>query len=154
MIAAMSDPDPVSPERTSILGSLPNTRPQRASARRTAARGAAQARTAAAQAKPPAKAKKPAAKSKAARSGASPAAKQGRPTARPAARRAAAKAQLTAPRQGFESDGDLASGSAVQPPSSTEIVASVVEVFGDLAQSGLAGGGRLVKDALTRLLRG
>jgi hypothetical protein len=27
-------------------------------------------------------------------------------------------------------------------------------VFGDLAQSGLAGGGRLVKDALTRLLRG
>jgi hypothetical protein len=53
------------------------------------------------------------------------------------------------PRQGFEADTEP--GIPVQPPSSSELAASVVELVGELAQAGLSTGGRLLKDALTRL---
>jgi len=42
-------------------------------------------------------------------------------------------------------------GKTVQPPGSAELAASVVELIGELAQSGLTSGGRLLKDALSRL---
>jgi hypothetical protein len=39
----------------------------------------------------------------------------------------------------------------VDPPSRPELAASVAELLGELAQNGLATGGRLLKDALGRL---
>ncbi|HEY7831702.1 MAG TPA: hypothetical protein VIC06_14160 [Solirubrobacteraceae bacterium] len=39
----------------------------------------------------------------------------------------------------------------VQPPGGAELAASVVELIGELAQTGLTSGGRLLKDALSRL---
>ena len=54
------------------------------------------------------------------------------------------------PRQGFECDGDTASG-AVQPPGGAELVASAAEIVGELAKAGLSTGERLLKDVLSRL---
>jgi len=39
----------------------------------------------------------------------------------------------------------------VQPPGSTELLASAVEIVGDLAKSGLATGERVLKDVFSRL---
>ncbi|HUN77978.1 MAG TPA: hypothetical protein VMU32_03575 [Solirubrobacteraceae bacterium] len=39
----------------------------------------------------------------------------------------------------------------VAPPTGPELAGAVVELVGDLAQAGLAGGGRLLRDALDRL---
>lgn len=109
---------------TGVLANLPRTRPQRASARRTAARKAATAT-----------------------------AKAGETTAK-APRRASAKAAVgreeTVPRQGFEPDGELASGS-VQPPGASELVSSAAELAGELAKAGVTGGARLLKDLFARL---
>jgi hypothetical protein len=58
-----------------------------------------------------------------------------------------------APRQGFEAESDVEPGKTVQPPGSAELAASVVELIGELAQSGLSSGGKLLKDALSRLGR-
>jgi hypothetical protein len=54
------------------------------------------------------------------------------------------------PRQGFESDGEIASG-PVQPPGAAELVSSAAELAGELAKAGVAGGARLLKDLLARL---
>jgi hypothetical protein len=54
------------------------------------------------------------------------------------------------PRQGFESDGVIASGS-VQPPGATELVSSAAELAGELAKAGVSGGARLLKDLFARL---
>jgi hypothetical protein len=139
-----------------VLSKLPRTRPQRASARRTAARGAATAATAGARATDPA----PAASNghsaastprKAARSTAKRA-----PAARGAAKTRGAKATKPsvnaepAPRQGFECESEHTSR-AVHPPGGAELVASVAEIFGELAKAGVATGERLLKDALSRL---
>jgi hypothetical protein len=159
-----------------VLANLPRTRPQRASARRTAARGGAPA-----QARPrkPARAERSPAKSRGAlatpaqapASGASaaaatpPAKANSRVRAtRPAAatarsgsrRRAPARngrarpAGDAAPRQGFESDSE-ASGGSVQPPGGVEFVATAAEIVGELAKAGLSTGERLVRDVLSRL---
>jgi hypothetical protein len=64
----------------------------------------------------------------------------------PAAKRDAA------PKQGFESDGENMSG-PVQPPGGTELVASAVELVGELAKAGLSTGERVLKDVLSRLPR-
>jgi hypothetical protein len=56
------------------------------------------------------------------------------------------------PRQGFESESDIASGS-VQPPGAAELVASAAEVVGELAKAGLSAGERLLKDLVARLPR-
>jgi hypothetical protein len=74
----------------------------------------------------------------------------------PAPRRAAAKRtretppQEPAPRQGFECEGDSASGS-IQPPGGTELVAAAAEIVGELAKAGLSTGERLFKDVFSRL---
>ena len=105
------------------MGSLPKTRPQRSSARRNAARGKT-----AAKAEP-----KPS-------------------TPQTKTKPSAAKAELPrAPRQGFEAESDVDASKPVQPPGGTELAASVVELIGELAQTGLTSGGRLLKDALSRL---
>jgi hypothetical protein len=156
-------------ERQSVLGNLPSTRPQRSSARRAAARGSTTAKPPAAAT--PAAAAKPAAGAKRARSGAgsarssgakaSSAARSSRPKAAKAAagkqrkaqtasRRAVPKARQSVPRQGFESEADRARGE-VHPPGGTELIASAVEIVGDLAKSGLATGERVIKDVFSRL---
>lgn len=80
-----------------------------------------------------------------------------RPSARRnAARSGAARARAEperAPPQGFEAQSDVEPGQSVQPPGSAELAASVVELVGELAQSGLTSGGKLLKDALARLAR-
>jgi hypothetical protein len=55
-----------------------------------------------------------------------------------------------APRQGFECEGDAASG-AVHPPGAAELIASAAEIVGDLAKAGLSTGERLIKDVFSRL---
>ncbi|HWX44604.1 MAG TPA: hypothetical protein VNY52_04695 [Solirubrobacteraceae bacterium] len=58
------------------------------------------------------------------------------------------------PRQGFAAEESIEQGRSVAPPSGTELAASVAELFGELAQAGVSAGGRLLKDALTRLSGG
>jgi hypothetical protein len=53
------------------------------------------------------------------------------------------------PLQGFESEMDRARG-PVQPPGGTELVASAVEIIGELTRSGLSTGERLLRDAFSR----
>ncbi|HEV3072580.1 MAG TPA: hypothetical protein VGY76_14270 [Solirubrobacteraceae bacterium] len=84
---------------------------------------------------------------------------------RPSARRQAARSKAArskaaakvepprAPRQGFEAESEVQPGKTVQPPGSAELAASVVELMGELAQSGLTSTGKLLKDALARLSR-
>jgi hypothetical protein len=55
------------------------------------------------------------------------------------------------PRQGFASEEEIELGRPVQPPSGTDLAASLAELVGELAQAGVSAGGRLLKDALTRL---
>jgi hypothetical protein len=76
------------------------------------------------------------------------------PAKKPAkAKRAAGRSsrdEETVPRQGFEVDGDIASGS-VQPPGAAELVSSAAELAGELAKAGVTGGARLLKDLFARL---
>jgi hypothetical protein len=92
---------------------------------------------------------------------------------RPSARRAAARraseakarprrarkspsklAEPPVPPQGFEAEEQIEPGRPVQPPSGSDLAASVAELVGETAQAGLSAGGRLVKDALRRLVGG
>jgi hypothetical protein len=76
------------------------------------------------------------------------------PAAKPRAAKArrAPKAPLQdpAPRQGFETERDPVSG-PVQPPGGVDLFASAAELAGELTKTGLATGGRLLKDVLARL---
>ena len=56
----------------------------------------------------------------------------------------------TAPRQGFECEGERTSGT-VHPPGGAELVASAAEIVGELAKAGLSTGDRLLKDVFSRL---
>jgi hypothetical protein len=142
------------PSETGVLANLPRTRPQRSSARRAAARTAA---SAPAQAQP-AKAKRANAKAVAAKPAKAKATQakptQAKPTqAKPTkAKRTAGRTdrEQTVPRQGFEVDGDLASGS-VQPPGAAELVSAAAELAGELAKAGVSGSARLLKDLFGRL---
>jgi hypothetical protein len=58
--------------------------------------------------------------------------------------------QDAAPRQGFECDGETASG-PVQPPGGAELVASAAEIVGELAKAGFSRSERLLKDVISRL---
>ena len=151
-----------------MLSSLPSTRPQRPSARRAAARQSAAARAESASARAE---RAPAMPKRGARTTPTPTAKP-RTTPKP---RTALKPQPTAssqrrasagatprphapkptdppvPRQGFESEETIEMGRPVQPPSSSELAASMVELVGELAQTGLSAGGRVLRDALNRL---
>jgi diacylglycerol O-acyltransferase len=163
-----------------ILSQLPRTRPQRSSRHRAAARsgsaiespdtpiasaanGRAPAaptpgRRAPAKAAPASRAKadrKPT-KSRAGRAagtGASGAKKatSRTPRAGSSARGArAATAMPTAPRQGFECEGERTSGT-VHPPGGPELIASAAEIVGELAKAGLSTGDRLLKDVFSHL---
>ena len=146
-------------ERQSVLGNLPRTRPQRSSARRAAARSSTAAGTSAEVDAKPARAaskaprtsgRKASAAARASRPKAAKAAGAKQRKARKPARGATSAAKQTVPRQGFETEADRARG-PVQPPGSTELLASAVEIVGDLAKSGLATGERVLKDVFSRL---
>jgi hypothetical protein len=132
-----------------VLSNLPNTRPQRpsarrAAARRTVARGTVARGTVAADAAPPAaRATPPRTRATAPAAHATPRGAHATPPA--------TTAEPPVPRQGFEIETEIEPGRSLQPPSGTEVAASVAELFGELAQTGLAAGGRLLKDALARL---
>jgi hypothetical protein len=64
--------------------------------------------------------------------------------------RRAATSGAPAPRQGFESEGERASG-AVQPPGGAELVASAAEIVGELTRAGFSAGERLLRDVFSRL---
>jgi hypothetical protein len=159
-----------------VLANLPRTRPQRSSRRRTAARNAAGS-PAGADAASPSRSERSIPPREAVSSGAAKAASDRRVAPRSApgkpggseaerprrsvrggasARRQAsapkrrASSQDAAPRQGFECDGDAASG-PVQPPGAAELVASAAEIVGELAKAGLSTGERLLKDVVSRL---
>jgi hypothetical protein len=151
-----------------VLSNLPRTRPQRSSARRTAARGAPT--TTGATTEPPsrnggasaaAKARAKTASKAPAKAKRTPAGSGARTKAKPAtsssqrARSTTKRPPSTAsaeeiPRQGFETETDRARG-PVQPPGGAELVAGAVEIVGELAKAGFSTGERLLKDVLSRL---
>jgi hypothetical protein len=67
----------------------------------------------------------------------------------PAPRRPVA-VEEPAPRQGFECEGERATG-PVQPPGAPELVATAAELVGELAKAGVSAGERLLKDVFSRL---
>jgi hypothetical protein len=107
-----------------VLSKLPRTRPQRSSPRRAAARKATATASAATTPK-----------------------RTRRPPKGTASTTATGE---PAPRQGFECEGERASG-PVQPPGGTELVAGAAELIGELAKAGFSTGERLFKDMLARL---
>lgn len=58
-----------------------------------------------------------------------------------------------APIQGYEPEEEVELGKTVNPPSGVELVESVADIFGELANSSLAAGGRILKDAFSLLRR-
>jgi hypothetical protein len=146
-----------------VFGSLPNTRPQRRSARReptgakaTPTASRATSSGAAAKAKPAARTK-PAARASAATQANSAT------SAKPAAK--AAPPRTTASKSAAQAAPPRASASEIPPagyatprgddgpPHGAELVATAVQAAGELAQIGLAVGGRALKSALGRLPR-
>jgi hypothetical protein len=116
-----------------ILAALPRTRPQRASPRRAAGRNAKPTNT-----------KKPA--------GAG-ATRQATATKKRVAKPIAKPAEPPVPKQGYEPEEEVELGSTVNPPSRTELAESAADIVAELANSGLAAGGRLLKDAFSLLRR-
>jgi hypothetical protein len=116
-----------------ILAALPRTRPQRASPRRAATR-----------ADTPTKTKKPTG-TRATRKPATTRKRTAKPVAKPA--------EPPVPKQGYEPEEEIELGATVNPPSGAELVESVADIVGELANSGLAAGGRLLKDAFSLLRR-
>ncbi len=166
MTPSGEDKPTADPAERGVLTSLPSTRPQRHSARRAAARDAA--------AKRPTGTTRTKGTKHAARTS-QPGPEQPRPAkprpAKPrpaklrtpqpdppqphsAKRRPPRKAppeEPRIPRQGFETEEEIAPGSTVQPPSRPELAVAVADLLGELAQGGLTAGGRLLKDFLGRL---
>lgn len=131
----------------SVLGSLPRTRPQRPSRRRTAAKDAPKtsASEASATKTPPRKAspKPRAAKASAPKTSTT----KTRAAKTPPPRRR----EPPAPKQGYEPMEEPRTGTTVHPPSGVELVESVATIFAELASVGLKAGGRVLKDALSPL---
>jgi len=71
-------------------------------------------------------------------------------SARQPARAKARQTREPVPRQGFECEGERAHA-PVQPPGGPELVASAVEIVGELAKAGLSTGERLLRDVFSRL---
>ena len=115
-----------------VLANLPRIRPHRSSPRREDARRTATAKTTPTQAP---KRKRTTVKKK----------RQALP------KNTAKRTQNPAPRQGFESESDRPVSGPVQPPGGVELLASAAALAGELTKTGLATGGRLLKDFLTRL---
>jgi hypothetical protein len=136
-----------------ILAALPRSRPQRASPRRAAARSKASKAKTVASAHKPTTARVKSAKAPA------PRAHVGQAETRPTRTTPKAKLPPTkppeppAPKQGYEPEEEVELGTTVNPPSGAELVESVGEIVGEIATSGLAAGGRLLKDAFSLLRR-
>jgi hypothetical protein len=165
-----------------VFGSLPNARPQRRSARRDRSAAKAKAAAtgpaeAAAQPKPAARAKaatsakpKPAARAKAATSAKPKAAARAKPAARAAAATPATPAARAAragqAKSAVKATPPRAAAPEIPPagyatprtdddgiPRGADLVTTAVQAAGELAQIGLAAGGRALKSALERLPR-
>jgi len=134
------------PASEGVLANLPRTRPQRSSARRDAAR-----RTTSVKVEPTdASARKPPS-TISTKAEPTPVPERIQAKKRPSKSKVKAKhLQDAAPRQGFETEGDPASG-PVQPPGGVDLLSSAVELAGELTKSGLSTGGRLLKDVFARL---
>jgi hypothetical protein len=139
-----------------VLASLPSTRPQRIGGRR---RGAAKPAAAKATAKRKPAAAKPKAKrsSGAARSGGARSA-TGKAKAKAVPITTAAAKKPKPVRSGASGLAEPAQKSATKrapasrkPPSGTELVTTVVQAAGELAQVGLSIGGQVLKRAVERL---
>jgi hypothetical protein len=140
---ALSDPPSGPGGERDVFGSLPNTRPQRRSPKR--ARPGATAKAAA---PAPVKARATAAKPKSAKPKAKPrTTAKARPAAKPRATAAAPAANI--PPAGYATprpeDGGV--------PRGADLITTAVQAAGELAQIGLAAGGRALKSALERLPR-
>jgi hypothetical protein len=164
-----SDSTPGPDGERDVFGSLPNARPQRRSAKRDRAGGRAKPakpQSATPEAKP---APRPTSK---ARTAAKPRATAPTPEAKPAPRatpkaRAATKPRAAAKaRPAAKPRATAAAASEIPPagyataradddrvPRGTDLVTTAVQAAGELAQIGLAAGGRALKSALERLPR-
>jgi len=160
----MASSDPPSGDRD-VFSGLPNARPQRRSAKRDGARGGAdRKRPAKGVARGGADRKRPAKGGGAERAAAAqppgsgaktrPAAKKAPPQARAAAgsRPSAARPKAAAPKQppvppaGYATPAD-------DVPRGADLVGTAVQAAGELAQIGIAFGGRALKSAIERLPR-
>ena len=139
---APSDPTPGADGERDVFGSLPNTRPQRRSAKRDRAGTKAKAARPAA-----AKAKATAAKPKSAKPAAATPRAKAKPAAQPRATAAAAAPQI--PPAGYATPRPDDDG----VPRGAHLVTTAVQAAGELAHIGLAAGGRALKSALGRLPR-
>lgn len=128
------------PVEGGVLAALPRTRPQRVSPRRAAARQ----QTGKAESGKTIKAKTVKAK---------PASAKAAPKAKAASASRRKPAEAPAPKQGYEPEEEVELGKTVNPPSGVELVESVADIFGELANSSLAAGGRVLKDAFSLLRR-
>jgi hypothetical protein len=81
------------------------------------------------------------------------AAKKAASTKRRATKPIAKPTEPPVPKQGYEPEEELELGKSVNPPSGAELVESVADIIGELANSGLTAGGRLLKDAFSLLHR-
>lgn len=138
-----------------VLGSLPKTRPQRASARREAARSGGASRKAASAASPNgARPKAATAGEKAPGTRASAAKSRPAKGSRPAraSRSTARRLEEPVPRQGFACEEDQAVGE-VQPPGGADLVNTAAEIVAEVAKAGVSGGERLLRDIFSRLPR-
>ncbi len=167
MAPSGDDEQTTDPAERGVLTSLPSTRPQRPSPRRAAARGAPPKRPAGtkpARTKPigtkltgtkPPRTRPTGTKPTGTKpTGTNPAGTKAGTKRATEARRPPRKAppeEPRIPRQGFETEEEIAPGSTVQPPSRPELAAAVADLLGELAQGGLTAGGRLLKDFLGRL---
>jgi hypothetical protein len=151
MAMASSDPTSGGDGERDVFGSLPNTRPQRRSAKRARA-GA----TAKASAPAPAKAKATAAKPKSAK----PTAAKAKATPKPRTAAKAAKARPAAEPHAAAAPSQIPPAGYATPraeddgvPRGADLVTTAVQAVGELAQIGLSAGGRALKSALERLPR-
>jgi hypothetical protein len=174
----MSDPASSDPENRNsqadlpnagILSALPRARPQRASPRRASTRSKAdkaprtahskesKAPTVATAGKP--KTTRATSAEVASTKAAAPGVRVGQAKTKSTPRAPKTKlaptrqAEPPAPRQGYEPEEEVELGTTVNPPSSVELVESVADIAVELANSGLAAGGRLLKDAFSLLRR-
>jgi len=138
-----------------ILSNLPSTRPQRPSARRAAAKRA----TARLGEDGPLVTKRSSSEptrgkptpSEPAGGGLSDSGSAGGVTTKRTTRPRRTSHEPAIPRQGFETEDEIEQGMPVEPPSRPELAGAVAELLGELAQTGIARGGRIFKEAFGRL---
>ena len=140
---ASSDPTSGGDGDRDVFGSLPNTRPQRRSAKRDP--GGAKGKPAAA----PARTAAPKHKSRAGASAKAKPAARASAKAKPAAQARSAPAASKIPPAGYATPRPDDDG----VPRGAALVTTAVQAAGELAQIGLAAGGRALKSALERLPR-